>query len=100
MQHRVGEPPVEILAAAITCRHWLLRLAVRAVRRAVDADMEMIVVLPILPHLVEPGAIVTGLAAERLLDRRIDEDALDLGLLGSRLDQRRVRRRPDPGIDI
>ena len=65
-----------------------------------DADVEMIVMLPILPHLVEPGAIVAGLAAKRLLDRGIDEDALDLGLLGRCLDQRRVRRSPDMGIDI
>src|SRR5215470_8198298 len=63
MQHRVGEPPVEILAATVAGGYRLLRLAVRAVRRAVDADMEMIIVLPILPHLVEPGAIVAGLAA-------------------------------------
>src|SRR5262245_62298981 len=43
MQHRVGEPPVEILAAAIACGHRLLRLAFGAVGRTPHAEMEMIV---------------------------------------------------------
>ena len=56
-------------------------LAIGAVGRAVDAHVEMIVVPPIGPHLVQPGAVAAGLAAQRLLDRGVDEDALDLRVL-------------------
>ncbi len=95
MQHRVGEPVVEILAADLSRRHRILRLAVGAVGRTPDADVEMIVVPVPGPHLVQPAAVVAGLAAERLLDRRVDEDALDDRVLGGRLDDLGMRRRPD-----
>ena len=86
MQDRIGEPMIEILAAAFTLRHRILRPAIGAVGRALDADVEMVVVSVIGPHLVEPASIIAGLAAQRLLDGGVDEDALDDRVLGGRLD--------------
>src|SRR5262245_2773806 len=100
MEHRVAEPPVEVLATAVARGHRRLSLALRTVGRALDANVEVIVVLPIWPYLAQPRAVVAGLAAQRLLDGGIHEDTVDLGLFRRRLDQRRVRRRPDVGIDV
>ena len=60
--------------------------------------MEMVIVPPIGAHLVHPRLARGGLA-QRLLDRGVDEDAFDLGLLGGRLDDARLTRRPMRGID-
>ena len=66
MQDRVGEPMIEILAADFTFRHRILRPAIGAAGGALDADVEMVVVPVIRPHLGEPASIVAGLAAQRL----------------------------------
>jgi hypothetical protein len=52
MQDRVGEPIIEILAADFTFRHRILRPAIGAGGRALDADMEMVVVPVIGPYLL------------------------------------------------
>src|SRR5262249_43176963 len=62
--------------------------------------MKMVIVPPPGTYLLQPRAIVAGVATERLLDRRIDEDAFDLWILGGRLDERRMLRRPDRWIDV
>ena len=51
--------------------------------------------------LRQPGAVGAGLAAERLLDRRIDEDARHLGLLAARgFRSAMCCRRPDERVDV
>src|SRR3974390_2021995 len=95
MDDRVAEPKVERMAAAVAGRRRVLRLAVRAVARTEETDVEMVVVAVPGPHLGEPCAVGAGVAAQRLLDRRVDEDALDVRTLGRRLDDGGMRRRPD-----
>src|SRR6202521_5752178 len=73
MEHGLGEPRVELLAAAITSACRRLRLAFGAVARAAQADVEVVVVPPPRPQFLEPGAVAAGLAAQRFLDGRIDE---------------------------
>ena len=77
-----------------------LRLAGRAVRRTADADVEMVVVPPPRPDLFEPRAVGAGLAAQRHLDRRVDEDALHLGVRGGRLDHVEMAGRPQFRVDV
>ena len=96
----VGEPRLELGAAAVAAGVRRLRLTGRAVRRAADADVEVIVVPPPRPHLLEPGAVRARLAAQRHLDRRVDEDALHLGVRGGRLDHVEMARRPQFRIDV
>src|SRR4029079_13979088 len=67
LQH--GVPVVELLAAAVVARYILLVLAAIHARRAVDAHMEVIVMVPPGPHLAEPGRILAGLRG--LLDRNL-----------------------------
>src|SRR5262249_50704533 len=100
VEDRVGEPIVEVVAAAVVGRRLRLRLAIVAVGRTMEPHVEVIVVAPPRPHLVEPMAVATGVAAQCFLDRRIDEDAGDLGVLRCGLDQVQVRRRPHLRIDI
>ena len=76
MQHRVAEPVGESPARSRRRRRLRLAFAFAAAGRAFDADVEVIVVAVHRPHLVQPGAVAVGLAAQRLLDRGIDEDAL------------------------
>ena len=71
------KPIGEILAAAIAGRRRRLVLAACHVGRAGEPNVEMIVVAVPRAHLVEPRAIWAGLFAERLLDRRVDEDPRD-----------------------
>ena len=61
--------------------------------------MEVVVVVPPGTHLAEPGTNLAGLLAEHLLDCRVHEDACDLRIGCGPLDQLRVQRRPDVGID-
>ena len=98
MQRFVGEPPVERLVAAVAGGNRVLRLARRLAGRADDADVEMVVVAPIGTHLVHPRFALVRLA-QRLLDRRVDEDALDLGLLRRGLDDPRLTSAPMRGVD-
>ena len=95
-----GEPRIEIGAAAVAAGRRRLRLAGRAVRRTADADMEVVVVPPPRPDLFEPGAVGTCPAAQRHFDRRVDEDALDLGVRGGRLDHVEMAGRPQFRVDV
>ena len=52
---------VELLAAAIVAGHRLLILAAFRARRAGEAHMEMVVVVPPRPDLAEPGAVLADL---------------------------------------
>ena len=58
--------------------------------RTADAHVEMIVVPDHRAHLVQPGAVAFDVAAQRLLDRRVDEHALDLRVLRGHLVERDV----------
>ena len=98
MQRLVGEPPGKRLVAAVAGRQRILRLAAGIARRTFDADVEVIVVPPIRAHLVHPGLAFGGLA-QSLLDRGVDEDAIDLGLLGRGLDDPGLGGRPMPPVD-
>ena len=75
MQRRFLEPEVELVTAAVARVRRGLRLAFRTVRRTGDADMKVLGVAIPRPHLGKPVAISSGLAAQRFLDRGIDEDA-------------------------
>src|SRR5204862_6016195 len=99
MQHRVTEPVGEVAAAVARIGWRRLRLAAGITGRALDADVEVIVVTVHRPDLPQPAAVVAGIAAERLLDRGIDEDALDLRILRGGLDHFRVAFGPNPRID-
>src|ERR1700684_1135306 len=54
MQHAGGEPVIERMAATVAGRHWLLRLALRAVGRAVEPNVEVLGMPPPRPHLGQP----------------------------------------------
>src|ERR1700716_2167679 len=76
MQHRIREPISQIPSAAgLALRRWRLRLAFAAARRALDPDMEVIVVAVHRPHLGQPAAVALGFAAQRFFYRGVDEDA-------------------------
>ena len=72
MQRRFLEPELEIVTAAIAWERRALRLAFRTVRRTGDLDMKMLGVTIPGTHLEKPGAISSGLTAQRLLDCGID----------------------------
>src|SRR6516165_2434392 len=72
LQRRFLEPEVEFAIAAVAWERRCRRLAFRTVRRTGDLDMKMFGVTIPGTHLVEPGAIGSNLAAQRLLDRGID----------------------------
>jgi len=99
MKHFLGKPPVERLVAAVARRKRILRLTAGVSRRTFDADVEVIVVAPVGAHLVHPGLAPGGLA-QGLLDCGVDEDALDFGLLGGGLDDRRLSGRPMRPVDL
>ena len=60
----------------------------------------MIVVPPIGPHLGEPGPVAPGFPAQRLLDDRIDKDALDAGHGRGQTDHFQMVRCPYFRIDV
>src|SRR5262245_60308462 len=72
VQRRFLEPEVELATAAVAWERRGWRLAFRTVSRTGDLDMKMLGVTIPGTHLVKPGAISSGLAAQRLLDRGID----------------------------
>src|SRR5262245_62553201 len=72
VQRRFLEPEVKLVTAAVACERRCWRLAFRTVCRTGDLDMKMLGVAIPGTHLVKPGAISSGLAAQRLLDRGID----------------------------
>src|SRR5262249_57946160 len=100
MRRGLVEQVIEVFAAAVVRLWRRLRRAVWAVGRAVDPHVEVIVMPPPWPHLAEPAPVVAGVAAQRFLDRRIDEDTGDFRILRRRPDDRRVRRRPHLRVDI
>src|SRR5262245_4011775 len=95
-----GKPPVEFLAATVTLRRWRLLLALDLAPRAVEANVEMIVVAPPRPDSRQPAPIVARVAAQRALDRRIDKDAGDRRALGRGFEQFAMLRPPNRRIDI
>ncbi len=60
----------------------------------------MIVVPEHRADLVQPGAVAFDVAAQRLLDRRVGQHALDLRVLRRHLVERDVFRRPDVGPHV
>src|SRR5437879_8858106 len=100
MQYCVAEPPVELLAATIASGGRILWLAFTVARWATNAQVEMIIVPVIGTDLFQPGTVGPRLAAQSLLDRRVDQDALDLRLLGRGFDDGAMGRRPHRGDDI
>ena len=70
----------------------VLRLALVLALRATDADVEMVVMPPIGAHLVHPR-FARVFFTQRLLDRGVDEDALDLGFFRRGFDDRRLGAR-------
>ena len=97
MQCRFLEPEVELVTAAVARVRRGLRLAFRTVRRTGDADMKVLGVAIPGPHLGKPLAISSGLAAQRLLDRGIDEDAGDRRILRGNADKLGMRMGPHSG---
>src|SRR6266849_3743066 len=102
MQDGIGEPMVEVsAAAALARRRRFLVLAFGTVRRTVNADVEMIIVSPPRSHFAQPRAVAAaGIATQGSLDGWIDEDAADLRIFRCRLDHGDVRRGPYIGIDV
>src|SRR5216684_5675511 len=101
MDDRILEPKGEIAgAAALALRRRRLAFAFAAAGRTFDADMEVIVVAVHRPHLGEPAAVALGFAAQRFLDRGVDEDALYGRLLRGVTDHHQMVRRPDVRIDV
>src|SRR5262245_20155906 len=72
MQRRFLEPEVELVTAVVAWAWRGLRLAFRTARRTGDLDMKVLGVTIPGTHLEKPGAMSSGLAAQRLLDRGID----------------------------
>src|SRR6516164_5081614 len=66
------EPEVELVTAVVAWAWRGLRLAFRTARRTGDLDMKVLGVTIPGTHLEKPGAISSGLAAQRLLDSGID----------------------------
>src|SRR5467141_3634345 len=101
VDNRILEPIGQIGRLAAFARRWFrLALASAGAGRTFDADMEVVVVAVHRPHVMEPAAVALGFAAQRLLDRGIDEDALHARFLRRRADHREMARRPGARIDI
>src|SRR5215470_2356708 len=94
MQRRFLEPEVELAATAVACERRGRRFAFRTVRRTCDLHMKMLGVAIPGTHLVKPAAISSGLAAQRLLDRGVDQDSDDHRVLRSRPDERSMSLGP------
>src|SRR6516225_3535301 len=62
--------------------------------------MEMVIVPPPRSNLCHPGPLRPTLTAQRALDRWVDKNALHQGLLGDRLQQTTILRRPGRRVDI
>src|SRR6202034_3171016 len=100
MQNRLLEPEIEIVPTAFACPRGRLRLALGTARLAIEANVKVIVVAPPRSHFGKPAAIRPRLAAQGLLDRRIDEDALDRGILRGSTNEFGTLMRPNRRIDI
>src|SRR5690349_7412165 len=100
MQGRFLEPEVEFAIAAVAWERWCRRLAFGTVSRAGDLDMKMFGVAIPGTHLVKPGAISSNLAAQRLLDRGIDQNTDGHRILRGCSDERLVLVRPNFRINV
>jgi hypothetical protein len=69
-------------------------------RRTGEADMEMIIVSEVRAYLVEPRPVALCVAAERFLDRRVDENPLHRGIKCCGPDYCEVIRRPFGRINV
>src|SRR6516165_2383344 len=95
LEQRVAGPAIRLFGvAAVPLRARRLRLTVRAVGWAIETDMEVPIVSKPRLNFAQPRAIVSDVAAQRLLDGGVHEDAVDAGVLGRGLDQRDVGRAP------
>src|SRR6266481_1395943 len=82
VEDRILEPVGELaFAAAFAVPLVRLAFAFAAARRASHANVEVIIVAVPRAYLGKPAAVALGLAAQRLLDRGVDEDALHGRLL-------------------
>src|SRR5262249_62359555 len=100
MQRRFLEPEVELVTAAVAWARRGLWLAFRTGRWTGDLDMKVLGVTIPRTHLEKPGAISSGLAAQRLLDRGIDQDAGDRWILRSGADEIGMPMGPHFRIDV
>ena len=62
--------------------------------------MEMVVMSPPGADPLQPRAIGAGLAAQRAFDRRVDEDARDLGTARDGFKESPVLRAPHRRVDV
>src|SRR5262249_34803358 len=100
VQRGFREPKIELVTAAVPWPRRGLRLAFRAARRTGYLDMKVLGVTIPGTHLEKPGAISSGVAAQRLLDRGIDQDAGDHWILRSGVNEFDVRMGPHFQIDV
>ena len=100
VKHGIREPPVEFVAAAVAPGRWGLRLAFGVISRAGKTNVKMVVVAPIGSYLGKPRTICAGLPTQRLFDRGVDEDALDVRGLCCGLDHREMPGGPDRRVDV
>src|ERR1700730_16497345 len=94
VQRRFLEPEVELATAAVAWERRGWWLAFRTICRTGNLDMKMLGVDIPGGRAVKPGVITSGRAAQRLLDRGIDQDAYDHRILPSRSDERSMSLGP------
>src|SRR5262249_18392158 len=101
MQDRIRKPVSEIGRLA-TVAAVLVRLAVAVVGagRAPHPNVEMIVVSKPWANLLKPAAVAPGLAAQRLLDRGVDQESLHARRLRRVANDREMSWCKHPGVDI
>src|SRR5437016_664600 len=101
MQDRILEPVGEVgRAAALAAALVRLAMAVGRAGWASHADVEVVVMAEPGPDFSQPAPVARGLAAQRLLDRGIDEDALHGRLPRGIPDDHPVLRCPGLRVDI
>src|SRR5260370_3725235 len=92
---------IERLITPITAWHGRLRATIRRVDGTLQAHMDVVIMAIPRAHLGHPRLIILALnAAEFFFYRSIDEDALDLRLLGRSLDEGHIRWTPSFVIDV
>src|ERR1700738_4519115 len=94
----VGEPPIELFAAAIARRRRCLVAAFRIAARSEKPDVKVVIVAPPRPNLRQPCPVQARLTAQCPLDRRVDKDPRHRWLARDSLEQMAVLGRPG-GID-
>src|SRR5690606_24543479 len=96
-RRRLGREPAIELRAAVAVRDRRLRAAVGVSLRAGHADVEVLVVAPPGADLAQPGAVAARRLAQRLLEHRVDEDALDPRIGGGELEEPALAAAPRAG---